>query len=155
MMKARMLPAPQEEAATELPPDFDEDQYQHVCACVIALGTNGEGGFFTSVERDVDNRPVPWPEVRVLQEIHGDEAVYDIRPVGVIPRLPKAREKERLIIEYGRDAVEAVYAGRAFTMEYYVPGWPIDPAKAVKRKTQRPKPPLIRSPDAESTDARV
>lgn len=150
-----ILPGPQAEAETELPEDFDPEHYQHVCGCVIALGTNTEGGFFTTIERDLDNRPVPWTEIRVLQEMHGEDAVYDIRPVGVIPRLAKAREKERLVLEYGRDTVEKVYAGRAFLMEYYVPGWPVDPAKAPKRKTERPKPPLIRKPDLEATDLRV
>lgn len=140
---------------SKLPEDFDEHHYQHLCACVIALGTNTEHGFFTTIERSLDNKPVPWTEVRVLQAIHGDEAVYDIRPVALAPRLPKAREKERLVIDYGRDAVEEVYAGRAFMMEYYVPGWPIDPDAAPKRKTERPKPPLIRSPDLEATDVRI
>lgn len=135
--------------------DFNPEHMQHLCACVIALGTNSEGGFFTSIEREADNHPIPWTEIRVLQSIHGDDAIYDIRPVALEQRLPKAREKERLVLAYGRDAVEEVYAGRGFIMEYYVPGWPIDPKKAPKRKPDRPKPPQIRSPDAESTDARI
>lgn len=135
--------------------EIDKDHFQHLCACTIALGTNGEGGFFTTIEREADNNPVPWTEVRVLQSIHGDDAVYDIRPVALEPRLPPSREKERLVLRYGREAVEQVYAGRSFNMEYYVPGWPVDPAQAGRKKPDRPKPPLIRKPDTESIDSRV
>jgi hypothetical protein len=56
---------------------------------------------------------------------------------------------------YGRDMVESVYSGKSFHMEWFVPGWPIDPAKA-KRKpkpTERPARTQIRAPDED--DARI
>jgi hypothetical protein len=125
---------------------------QHLCVCMIDIANEK----LTVVHRDETN-PVPWPEVRVLQQIHGDEAVYDIAPVALGPRETPAREKERLILRYGRDVVELVYAGRAFNMEWFVPGWPIDPAKAKKKKRpdDRPKLPQFRKPDAEALDAPV
>lgn len=121
---------------------------QHLCGCMVDL--NNER--FTSVAFDETN-PVPWPEIRVLQEIHGEEAVYDIFPVALGPRESASREKTRMVIKYGRDIVENVYAGKAFQMEWFMPGWPIDPAKAKKRKTDRPKPAQFRKPDAEAGDA--
>ena len=59
---------------------------------------------------------------------------------------------------YGRDAVEAVYAGKGFTMEWFMPGWPIDPAKASKRQQKtlaREKRVQRHEPDDEAADARI
>ena len=123
---------------------------QHLCACKIDLANER----FTSVERDI-HTPVPWPEILVLQSIHGEDAIYDIMPVSLGVRDSPAREKQRMTLIYGTDAVEAVYAGRAFQMEWFVPGWPLDPAKAKKRPEQKPRPPRIRKPDDEGAlDAR-
>lgn len=127
---------------------------QHLCTCAIDIANEK----LTIVHRDETN-PVAWAEIRVLQYIHGDDAIFDIRPVALGPRESPAREKERLSLIYGRDAVEAVYAGRSFNMEWFVPGWPIDPAKnKPKKKLERARPPLINKPDTadtHSTDLRV
>jgi hypothetical protein len=124
----------------------DDEGYmqQHLCACAIDIANEK----LQVIHRDIHD-PVPWCEIRVLQEVHGNEAVFDIRPVALAPRETPLREKERLVLKYGRDPVEAVYAGKSFNMEFFVPGWPVDPAKAVKRKApqDRPKPPQVRSPD--------
>jgi len=115
---------------------------QHACACMIDLA--GEG--LQIVYRD-ETQPVTWPEIKVLQEIHGEDSVFDVRPVALVPRGPLNREKETLVLRYGRDVVELVYAGKAFVMEWFVPGWPIDPAKAKRKVNDRPKLPKIRKPD--------
>lgn len=136
-------------------PNEEGYMQQHLCACVVDL--NNER--FTTVAFDVTN-PVPWPEIRVLQEVHGEEAIYDIMPVSLGSRQSASREKERMILKYGRDVVESVYAGKAFQMEWFMPGWPINPAKASRNQrkaatSDRPKPKQYRAPDAEATDSRV
>jgi len=61
--------------------------------------------------------PVTWPEVQVLQALHGDENVMDVMPVGMGEVWP-TEEKNRLITIYGREVVEACFPGRAFRMDY-------------------------------------
>lgn len=135
----------------------DEEGYmqQHLCACMIDI--NNEK--INVLARGEEN-PVPWPEIKVLQEIHGEQAIYDIHPVALGPRESANREKERMMSIYGRDVVEAVYAGKAFVMEWFMPGWPIDPEKASKRQVKeasRDRPPRVsqRKPDEEAIDARI
>jgi hypothetical protein len=126
---------------------------QHLCSCMIDIA--GEG--LTVVNRDADN-PVAWPEILVLQSLHGDQSVFDIKPVALGPRETQLREKDRMMSIYGRDAVEAVYAGKGFTMEWFMPGWPIDPAKASKRQQKtlaREKRVQRHEPDEEAADARI
>ena len=125
--------------------EVDARNLQHLCSCKIDL--NNER--FTVVAREATN-PVPWPEILVLQSIHGEEAIYDVMPIALGPRESPQREKQRMALIYGNEAVEAVYAGKAFNMEWFVPGWPIDPSEAQKKPEQRPRPPKIRSPDGEA-----
>lgn len=61
--------------------------------------------------------PVTWPEVQVLQAVHGDENVMDIMPCGIGEVWP-TEEKNRLIGIYGHRIVEACFPGRAFRMDY-------------------------------------
>lgn len=130
-------------------PDY-ERTHQHLCSCHIDIANEG----LTTIYRS-EHDPVRWCEIRVLEEVHGENSVYDVRPVALAPRDLQTREKERLVLIYGRDVVEQVYAGKSFNMEWFVPGWPIDPAKAPKRKADRPKPPRIQKPDDGSLDARI
>ncbi len=126
---------------------------QHLCECMIDI--NGEK--LQIVYRGPTN-PVPWPEIKVLMEVHGETSVYDIKPVALGPRDLPNREKERMVREYGRDIVEAVYAGKSFNMEWFVPGWPIDPNKAKKAKKKedaRPPRVSIKPPPVEADDARI
>jgi hypothetical protein len=125
---------------------------QHACTCVVDLA--GEG--LTTIERHQFD-PVTWPEIKVLQEVHGEDAVFNIRPISLVPRQSTLREKERLVLIYGREVVEAVYAGKSFNMEWFVPGWPIDPTKARRKAPDdRPKPARIQKPDdAASVDAAI
>lgn len=126
---------------------------QHLCCCMIDV--NNEK--LSVVARDETN-PVPWPEILVLQAIHGDDAIYDIYPCALGDRETPGREKDRLMSIYGRDIVEATYAGKGFHMEFFMPGWPIDPTKARKKAypNQRPARVLTRKPgDDGAADAMV
>ena len=128
---------------------------QHLCECFIDVA--GEKlNIIWKCAPDL----VPWPEIAVLMQVHGEQSVYDIKPVALGPRDTPNREKERMVLRYGRENVEAVYAGKAFNMEWFMPGWPIDPAKQTQRKAKaaaRPKHVQFRAPepDAEADDARI
>jgi len=82
------------------------------CACKINLaGQNCHTVIYGA------HNPVTWPEIQVLQAIHGDENVMDIMPIGVGEVWP-TDEKNRLIGIYGHRVVEACFPGRAFRMDY-------------------------------------
>jgi hypothetical protein len=64
-----------------------------------------------------EHNPVTWPEIQVLQALHGEENVMDIMPVGIGEVWP-TEEKNRLASIYGRKVTEACFPGRAFRMDY-------------------------------------
>lgn len=82
------------------------------CTCKINLA----GQNCHTVIYDPSN-PVTWPEIQVLQALHGDENVMDIMPVGLGQVWP-SEEKNRLTSIYGHRIVEACFPGRAFRMDY-------------------------------------
>lgn len=127
---------------------------QHLCECMIDIANEK----LNVLARTIDNNPVPWPEILVLQAIHGEQAIYDIRPVALGPRETALREKERMALIYGRDTVESVYSGKGFQMEWFMPGWPINPksAKRPPKKSDRPARTQTRQPDEDDAlDARI
>jgi hypothetical protein len=119
-------------------PERDEGyMMQHLCECFV--DNNSEK--LNVLWFGPPNQLIPWPEIPILMEIHGEQAVYDIKPVALGPRETPNREKERLVLKYGRDEVEKVYAGKAFNMEFFMPGWPVDPkAKSAPRQGQNQRP---------------
>lgn len=82
------------------------------CACKVNLA-----GQNCHIVHYNQFNPVTWPEVQVLQAIHGDENVMDIMPVGIGETWP-TEEKNRLMSIYGRNKVEACFPGRAFRMDF-------------------------------------
>jgi hypothetical protein len=81
--------------------------------------------------------PVSWPEVRVLQQLHGEDSVFDCDFV----RSEHANvqtEKMRLLSIYGKEAIDNVYPGSRPAMEMEFPG-DRDPA-GQKRPERRPVP---------------
>lgn len=125
---------------------------QHLCACMIDNNNEKTNVLYRGAEN-----PVPWPEILVLQAIHGEQAIYDVMPVALGPRDTPNREKERMALIYGRDTVESVYAGKGFHMEWFVPGWPINPKDAThKRSADRPARVQTRRPrEDDALDARI
>lgn len=114
----------------------DLERSQHLCTCVIAINDG-----MTTVVVD-ETKALPWPELQLLQSLHGDENVFNIRPVALAPRLTPFNEKQRLVLKYGREEVEKVFAGRAVAMEFYAPGWAKDPKDASsKREPDNYRPP--------------
>lgn len=89
----------------------------HLVSCKIMLGGDPQqivyrGPFDT----------VSWPEVGVLQSIHGEDSVLEIKVEGLNAEATRPAEKLRLIGIYGGDVVENVYPGRNPMMEMLVPG---------------------------------
>ena len=105
----------------------------HICTAYIMLG--GDQG--SVVYRGPDN-PVSWPEIGVLQTIHGQDCVYNIEVIEEVTR-HRAAEKLRLQRIYGDGIVEAIYPGRSAAIEMQVPGY--EPKKG--RKV------TLRDPDAD------
>ena len=73
--------------------------------CMVAVGNDPQN----IVHRD-PSRPVSYPEMLILQYIHGEEAITDAYHVGEEER-DNGSELERLRIAYGARAVQDVFPG--------------------------------------------
>lgn len=100
----------------------------HMVTCKIALG--GDTGQI--VWRQA-HKPVSWPEVGVIQMLHGEESVFDVEVCAEV-EATRSGEKARLAEIYGAQVLELVYPGRAPMLEMEVPGVTSIP----KPKKQRP-----------------
>lgn len=99
----------------------------HLCTAYIALG-----GDSNNVIHRGPLDAVSWPEIGLLQFLHGEQSVYNCEVCGEVQVRP-ADEKARLIGIYG-DVVEAVYPGRAPALEMEMPGADVPkPVKPEKR----------------------
>lgn len=76
----------------------------HFCRAMIAIAGDTE----QIVYRD-HYHPISWPEVQVLQYVHGETAVDRIEPFVRVEQSPRA-ERHRLAEIYGEKAVAEVYA---------------------------------------------
>jgi hypothetical protein len=85
-------------------------------SCKIALS----GDTQNVVYRD-PTRPVSWPEVGVIQYLHGDDAVYDVEFVRSEPTT-SVDEKERLSLIYTPQVVDLIYPGRRPVIDGNFPG---------------------------------
>jgi hypothetical protein len=112
------------------------------------------------------DRPVSWPEVGVLQFLHGEDAVYGCEFVRS-ERSTTQQEKDRLISIYGREPIELVYPGRRPNIDGTFPGERSVPTQAVAspsdgdptdpalRKAEVRKPPPVKGgvkPGAHETE---
>lgn len=102
----------------------------------IALG--GEQGHI--MYRGLDN-PVSWPEVRILQQLHGDNSVFDCDFHHSAPSNPQM-EKMRLLGLYGSEVVNAIYPGARPMIDMEFPGdkGDLDNPALQKRPERRPVP---------------
>ena len=75
--------------------------------------------------------PMSWPELQLMMEIHGQENVYDIKPISMSDSDPAA-EKRRLIGKYNTKGmlIEQTFPGRNPNMTLLVPGEPEDQPRA-------------------------
>ena len=98
----------------------------------IALG----GDQLHIMYRGPDN-PVSWPEVRVLQRLHGDDSVFDCDFVRS-EQSNVQMEKMRLVGVYGVEVVNLIYPGARPLIDMEFPG-DRDPV-GQKRPERRPVP---------------
>lgn len=92
-----------------------EKKMQRV-TCFIELGGDPRSILY----RGADN-PVPWPEVAVLQALHGQASVHTFAVADTVDRPTPWTEKQRLISVYGPAVVDAVYPGNRPNMEWFIP----------------------------------
>jgi hypothetical protein len=85
--------------------------------CIGKLNLSGQG--FTIIWFD-QHSMISWPEAQVLMAVHGEENVYDVKPLA-IGETTIAEEKERLAIKYAWKPVEHVFPGRNPRMETLMP----------------------------------
>jgi hypothetical protein len=52
--------------------------------------------------------PISWPEVQMIQFIHGADAIDRVEPFVRVDQHPRA-ERERLVMKYGEDKVSEVF----------------------------------------------
>ena len=85
-------------------------------ACKVALGGDSNNVIYRGP--DV---PVSWPEIRVLQHLHGEDNVFDCEYVGHDSSTSQA-EKMRLLGLYGTEAVNICFPGSRPMMDMEFPG---------------------------------
>lgn len=84
-------------------------KYQ-LLGCHIALA----GDPRAIVSRGKGNDPVTYPEVMVLQQVHGYDSVTDIHEVGFLDEdRPAVEERRRLAALYSEQPVNDVFGGNA------------------------------------------
>jgi hypothetical protein len=118
-------------------------QKMHWCTAKVNLA----GKNLTIVIFDATN-PVSWPEAQVIMVLHGEENIFDIKPVAISETTASA-EKERLAIKYGYRPVEQVFPGRTFRMETLMPG----ESEEYPTADDEGKPQLIGAPTGEDDDS--
>jgi hypothetical protein len=92
--------------------------------CTAWINQAGQGIHIFEV---LYTRPMSWPELQLLMEIHGQENIYDIKPIAISDTDP-ASEKRRLIGKYDTKGalIEQTFPGRDPNMKLLVPGEPED-----------------------------
>jgi hypothetical protein len=70
-----------------------------------------------------EHEPLSWPQVQVLMALHGEENVFDIKPV-FVSNISPSQEKQRLLQYYNEKIVEQVFPGRSPRMEMCLPDTP-------------------------------
>ncbi len=104
----------------------------HMATALIALA----GDITNVVNRSISN-PVSWPEIAVLQEVHGEQCIMSFAVCDEV-ETTAAAEKSRLLQKYGA-IVEDVYPGRNPQMEFVDPTFKtakVSEPKKTKAKTE-------------------
>ena len=76
----------------------------HFCRADIAIGGDRNNIFHAG-----EFAPVSWPEILLLQYVHGDDAIDQVEPFVQVPQSSKA-ERQRLIFKYGEPVVLEIFA---------------------------------------------
>jgi hypothetical protein len=90
---------------------------QHVVTCRIQVG--GDPGTIVVINK---TRPLPYPEIAMLRHLHGETNIFDVEVCGLVPRAAGSVEKNRMMMIYGKEAVEHVYPGGSPNIDWYLEG---------------------------------
>jgi hypothetical protein len=76
----------------------------HFCRAEIAIGGDPRNIFSAG-----EFAPISWPEILILQYLHGDDSINNVEPFTKVDQSPRA-ERQRLLSKYGEKAVTEVFA---------------------------------------------
>lgn len=86
-----------------------------MCTCMVQLLNDSR----TVIYRG-PTKPVSWPEIEVLMELHGEHAVTEIEVIEDADANP-VDEVKRLAYRYGGDLVKTLFPGRRPSIELIAP----------------------------------
>lgn len=78
----------------------------HFCTAYINIGGDNRNIMY----RD-EFSPISWPEVLVLREIHGSDAVGEVIPFVEVKQTPRD-ERQRLLMKYPEEVLGAIWGGK-------------------------------------------
>jgi hypothetical protein len=78
----------------------------HFCKAKILIG-----GDTRNIMTRTEYHPVSWPEVEVIETVHGIGSVEDVEPFVFVEQRPKV-ERERLASIYGEQPLQEIWGGR-------------------------------------------
>ena len=78
----------------------------HFCKAKIAIGGDNRNVFVAT-----EFSPVSWPEVLVLQAVHGEQSIDEVEPFVAIDQSPRD-ERFRLGEKYGEEVIDNVFGGK-------------------------------------------
>lgn len=87
----------------------------HFCRAMISIGGDADNVYFAD-----HYAPVSWPEVMVLQHVHGIDAVTAVEPFVKVDQDPRS-ERDRLVHKYGEEKVSEVFGGKRLPAEMEAP----------------------------------
>ena len=88
----------------------------HFCTARIAIGGDNNN-VFPATFFD----PISWPEVMVLQQVHGNTSIEDVQPFVNVEQSPRD-ERHRLSEKYREEVVAMVFGGQQPPREMEAPG---------------------------------
>ena len=84
----------------------------HFCTALVQIAGDSQ----QVVYRDKYS-PVSWPEVELLRNIHGDDAIYEVKPFVRVEQSSR-EERVRLVLRYGKPYVDLAFGqGRGQNIE--------------------------------------
>lgn len=87
----------------------------HFCRAKIAIGEDRDNVFCAG-----NFDPISWPEVMVLQALHGEGSISDVEPFVEVD-ITSREERGRLARKYGESVVATVFGGKQGPAEMNAP----------------------------------
>lgn len=78
----------------------------HFCTARVNIGNDRDNVAVLS-----ENEPVSWPEILILQHVHGQEAISEVEPFATVEQGSR-EERQRLVEKYGEHVVTVVFGGK-------------------------------------------